>query len=70
VSDRSIGEQFVRSPGWRVHRIASELEDELVRAEQDGITIEQAPEVQGDGSALQGYLAGVRMAIAIVRGDV
>lgn len=46
------------------------LEAELERAARDGITLEQAPEVQGDGTALGGYLAGVGYALAVVRGEV
>lgn len=50
-------------------RLADELEAELERAARDGITVEEAPEVQGDGTALGGYLAGVARAVAIVRGE-
>lgn len=43
------------------------IERELRRAERDGVTVEQDPGLQGAGSYLQGYYAGLRMALRLVR---
>lgn len=57
----------MNAPAWGRVKAERLLEAELERAERDGIPFEEG--VQGSELALAGYLAGIREALLIVRGE-